>query len=185
MHSLFGSLVLCSPRDCLIQLSVERLFTFCAYVMMGVERGSLTHPFWMSTRNIWALQCSIMNVSCINIPTQSEEEQEAGHKRKNRELFMTTPPGLGLFFDSNGLRNGCFSLDRDRLCCWWEVFRPISTPGLNSNRSAAFLEDKLHVITLSEWRRKVALFRKVQYRLCFSTSVFMKYERYEFKSSCK
>lgn len=35
-----------------------------------------------------------MNVSCINIPTQTVSEQEVDYKRKEQELFMTTPPGL-------------------------------------------------------------------------------------------
>lgn len=48
----------------------------------------------MFTQNICALQSSIMNASCINIPTQTEAEQEVAYKRKEQELFMTTPPGL-------------------------------------------------------------------------------------------
>lgn len=35
-----------------------------------------------------------MNGSCINIPTQTEAEQEVAYKRKEQELFMTTPSGL-------------------------------------------------------------------------------------------
>ncbi len=35
-----------------------------------------------------------MNASCINIPTQTEAEQEVAYKKKELELFMTTPPGL-------------------------------------------------------------------------------------------
>lgn len=35
-----------------------------------------------------------MNVSCIAIPTQTDTEQEVVHKRKEHELFMTTPLGL-------------------------------------------------------------------------------------------
>lgn len=37
-----------------------------------------------------------MNASCINIPTQTEAEQEVAYKRKEQELFMTTPPGLSV-----------------------------------------------------------------------------------------
>lgn len=48
----------------------------------------------MFTQNICALQSLIMNASCINIPTQTEAEQEVAYKRKEQELFMTTPPGL-------------------------------------------------------------------------------------------
>lgn len=35
-----------------------------------------------------------MNASCINIPTQTEAEQEVAYQKKELELFMTTPPGL-------------------------------------------------------------------------------------------
>lgn len=48
----------------------------------------------MFTQNIRALQSSIMNTSCINIPTQTEAEQEVAYKKKELELFMTTPTGL-------------------------------------------------------------------------------------------
>ncbi len=41
---------LCSPRECLIRLSVELLSTFRAYVMMEVEHGCLSHPFRCSLR---------------------------------------------------------------------------------------------------------------------------------------
>lgn len=50
----------------------------------------------MFTQNICALQSSIMNASCINIPTQTEAEQEVANKKKEQELFMTTPPGLSV-----------------------------------------------------------------------------------------
>ena len=48
----------------------------------------------MFAQNICALQSLIMNASCINIPTQTEAEQEVAYKRKEQELFITTPPGL-------------------------------------------------------------------------------------------
>lgn len=48
----------------------------------------------MFSHNIGALQSSIMNASCINIPTQTEAEQEVVCKKKEQELFMTTPPRL-------------------------------------------------------------------------------------------
>ena len=50
----------------------------------------------MFTQNICALQSSIMNASCINIPTQTEAEQEVAYKKREQELFMTTPPGLSV-----------------------------------------------------------------------------------------
>lgn len=47
----------------------------------------------MFTQNISALQSSIINASCINIPTQTDVGQEAAYK-KEQELFMMTPLGL-------------------------------------------------------------------------------------------
>lgn len=35
-----------------------------------------------------------MNASHINIPTQTEVEQEVAYKKQEMELFMTTPPSL-------------------------------------------------------------------------------------------
>lgn len=49
----------------------------------------------MLVRNICALLSSI--IECLmhkHTHTQTEAEQEVAYKRKEQELFMTTPPGL-------------------------------------------------------------------------------------------
>lgn len=42
--------LLCFPNEHLIRLSAEKLFTFCVYVMMEVERACLSHPLECSPR---------------------------------------------------------------------------------------------------------------------------------------
>ncbi len=51
-----------------------------------------------------------MNASCINIPTQTEAEQEVAYKKEGAGIIHDdTSRSECVCFDSNGPWNGCFS----------------------------------------------------------------------------
>lgn len=100
-HSTFATDVLppqppCSPHDHMICLFTEHPFTFCAYIMMCNQMCMPESSPWTFTQNICTVQSSIMNASCINMPTQTGAEQEVAD-RKVQELLMKTYAGLSAF----------------------------------------------------------------------------------------
>lgn len=83
----------CSPHGHMISLFTEHPFTFCAYIMMCNQMCMPESSPWTFTQNICTVQSSIMNASCINIPTQTGAEQEVADKEA-QELLMKTYAGL-------------------------------------------------------------------------------------------
>lgn len=75
-----------------------------------------------------------MNASCINIPTQTEAEQEVAYKGKERELFMATPPGLSVCALTVMARGMDASVQTEIDCVvdgMFSPFRGMFTPGSN------------------------------------------------------